>query len=108
MISTLVAGMLPLIGSKSRTVAVASTLSITSPSMRAGDPGRSGGASRSERGPGKRAVRWTATSMESLTGGCSEATAVAKVGDHMPGRINANSALLQAKNELFCQRSFEK
>lgn len=39
-ISTLVAGMLPLMGSKSRTVAVASTLSITSPSMRAGDPGQ--------------------------------------------------------------------
>lgn len=39
-ISTLVAGMLPLMGSKSRTVAVASTLSITSPSMGAGDPGR--------------------------------------------------------------------
>lgn len=39
-ISTLVAGMLPLIGSKSRTVAVASTLSITSPSMLAGDPGQ--------------------------------------------------------------------
>lgn len=38
-ISTLVAGMLPLMGSKSRTVAVASTLSISSPSMRAGDPG---------------------------------------------------------------------
>lgn len=39
-ISTLVAGMLPLIGSKSQTVAVASTLSITSPSMRTGDPGQ--------------------------------------------------------------------
>lgn len=39
-ISTFVAGMLPLIGSKSRTVAVASTLSITSPSMRAGDAGQ--------------------------------------------------------------------
>lgn len=38
-ISTLVAGMLPLMGSKSQTVAVASTLSISSPSMRAGDPG---------------------------------------------------------------------
>lgn len=38
-ISTLVAGMLPLMGSKSRTGAVASTLSITSPSMCAGDPG---------------------------------------------------------------------
>lgn len=72
-ISTFVAGMLPLIGSKSRTVAVASTLSITSPSMRAGDPGqlpepreslrtwradggepeRSGRASRSGYGPDK-------------------------------------------------------
>lgn len=44
MISTLVAGMLPLMGSKSRTVAVASstlsTLSMTSPSMRAGEPGQ--------------------------------------------------------------------
>lgn len=39
-ISTLVAGMLPLMGSKSQTVAVASTLSITSPSMRAGDSGQ--------------------------------------------------------------------
>lgn len=39
-ISTLVAGMLPLMGSKSRTVAVASTLSITSPSMRAREPGQ--------------------------------------------------------------------
>lgn len=38
-ISTLVAGTLPLMGSKSRTVDVASTLSISSPSMRAGDPG---------------------------------------------------------------------
>ncbi|CAB1442923.1 unnamed protein product [Pleuronectes platessa] len=37
-ISTLVAGMLPLMGSKSWTVAVASTLSITSPSMCVGDP----------------------------------------------------------------------
>lgn len=39
-ISTLVAGMLPLMGSKSQTVAVASTLSITSPSMLAGDSGQ--------------------------------------------------------------------
>lgn len=39
-ISTLVAGMLPLMGSKSRTFAVASTLSMTSPSMRARDPGQ--------------------------------------------------------------------
>lgn len=36
-ISTLVAGMLPLMGSRSQTVAVASTFSITSPSMLAGD-----------------------------------------------------------------------
>lgn len=42
-ISTLVAGMLPLMGSKSRTVAVASTLSMTSPSMRARDPGQHSG-----------------------------------------------------------------
>ena len=35
----MVAGMLPVMGSKSQTVAMASSLSITSPSICAGDPG---------------------------------------------------------------------
>lgn len=99
-------------GSKSRTVAVASTLSITSPSMRAGDPGQlhwpreplwtwraeggepeRGGRASERAGANtvhtnlQSAVRRTGNSMESLIGGCSgEAIHLAEGGGgHVPG-----------------------
>lgn len=56
------------------------------------------------------AVRRTGNSMESLIGGCSgEAINLAEGGgSHARDASAPNSAVFQAKTELFCQRSFEK